>query len=998
MEFGVTLAGPNHRRGAGLLLVAAWAVATVSPGVHAAGPDFDRQIAPLFAAKCLKCHGAAAPEGGLSLTSRDSALHPRGDEPAVVLPGKPESSELLRRVTATDLSERMPPMGEPLSAAEIEVLRRWISAGAPWPEHWAYRPLTAVRVPDVRSGGSRNPVDQFLAETLQERKLTASSEADRRTLIRRVTVDLWGLTPTIEEVEAFVSDAAADAYERLVDRLLADPRFGERQARHWMDLVHFAETHGHDQDRPRENAWPYRDYLIRAFNADLPYGRFVAEQIAGDVIAPDDARALIATGFLAAGPWDESSLRDIRDDTVDRQIARYLDRDDIITTVMSTFASSTVHCARCHQHKFDPISQADYYALQAVFAGTDKGQRRFDHDPFVARRRQQLQQQLAALPQRLASSDDTLLREIAPAAVAAWEQDRKSRLRHWAPMQVQAAVSQAGATLTAGDDGSYLVEGARGETDVYTITVTTNLESVTGLQLEVLSDPKLPMKGPGRQDNGNLHLNEIGVWLIDPSAPEEPRKLTVVAAEADFNQDGWSIDRAIDSLDATAWGIYPRVGQDHRAVFRLAERTPLPAGSQLRIELHQTHGRGHLIGRWRLQATDDAEPRLPDELRLPAEVRQALSIPAAERSPDMHRQLAAAALEDQWQTELAGLPPPSLVYCGSNQFEPDNSFGPASTPRTIHVLHRGDVTQPREEAQPGALSLVPGLPSRFAGDLNEDGSRRRALAAWLTDPANVLTWRSIANRVWQQHFGRGLVDTPNDFGRLGAAPSHPQLLDWLAWELQQRDGSLKHLHRLLVTSRAYRQQSAHRADMAAVDADNRSLWRMNRSRLDAETVRDSVLHLAGTLDDTMGGPSVRQFVQTPGVHVTPVVDYAALDVDAPAQHRRSVYRFLFRTLPDPYMDALDCPDASQLTPRRNESLTALQALALLNDRVLVRQSERIADQFTVRDEPAVRAFRAILLRDPRDDERAAITQYSGRHGLANLVRVLLNSNEFVFVD
>jgi len=281
----------------------------------------------------------------------------------------------------------------------------------------------------------------------------------------------------------------------------------------------------------------------------------------------------------------------------------------------------------------------------------------------------------------------------------------------------------------------------------------------------------------------------------------------------------------------------------------------------------------------------------------------------------------------------------------------------------------------------------------------DDGDRRRALAVWLTDPANVLTWRSIANRVWQQHFGRGLVDTPNDFGHLGATPTHPQLLDWLAVELQQRDGSLKHLHRLLVTSRTYRQQSGHRDDMAAVDADNRYLWRMTRSRLDAETVRDSVLHLAGTLDDTMGGPSARQFVQTPGIHVTPNVDYTSLDVDAPAQRRRSVYRFLFRTIPDPYMDALDCPDASQLTPRRNESLTALQALALLNDRVLVRQSEHIAARgLAASGEPAVVAFRTILLRDPRPDERTAIINYAQQHGVANLVRVLFNSNEFVFVD
>lgn len=977
-------------------------LASLTATVAAASPDFDREIAPLLAAKCLKCHGAAAPEGGLSLASRESALRPRGDSPPVIVPRDPDRSELLRRITLTDPDERMPPTGEPLSAAEIDRVRDWIAAGAEWPNHWAYRPLAEVPIPKTLDPGTRNPIDLFISDALERAGMSASPEADRRTLIRRATVDLWGLLPTVKDVESFVQDPRTDAYERLVDRLLADPRFGERQARHWMDLVHFAETHGHDQDRPRESAWPYRDYLIRAFNADLPYSRFVAEQVAGDAIAPDDPWAIIATGFLAAGPWDESSLRDIREDTLDRQIARYLDRDDIVTTVMSTFTSTTVHCARCHAHKFDPITQENYYALQAVFAATDKGQRKFDSDPVVAQRRRQLTQQRAALPQRLAAGDATLLTEVGSAALEKWERDLKSRQQHWLPVSVSAAVSQGGAQFNRSDDGSFLAEGMRAERDVYEITLTTELTAVTGLQLEVLSDPKLPLKGPGRQDNGNLHLNEISVSLIDGAALGSARKLAIVAAEADFNQEGWGIERAIDGIAETAWGIYPRVGQDHRAVFRFGERTTVPAGAQLKVELQQTHGGGHLIGRWRLQLTSDEQPRLPDEQKLPSDVQQALETAASARPPEMQRRLAAAVLEQHWLTELAELPARRLVYCGSNQFEPDGSFRPASAPRPIHVLHRGDVTQPGGEAQPGTLSIISGLSSRFTGELSDDGSRRRLLADWLIDPANVLTWRSIANRVWQQHFGRGLVETPNDFGRLGAAPTHPALLDWLALELQRHDGSLKHLHRLIMTSRTYRQQSEHRPEFAAIDSDNRRLWRMNRSRLDAETVRDSVLYLAGTLDDTMGGPSVRQFVQSPGIHVTPNVDYAALDVEAPAQYRRSVYRFLFRTIPDPYMDALDCPDASQLTPKRNESLTALQALALLNDRMLVHQSERLAAGLArLTNDPtqqAAEAFRTILLRDPRPDEYAAIVDYARRHGIANLVRVLINSNEFIFVD
>lgn len=974
---------------------------TCMPLISAEPVDFDHEIAPILAEKCLKCHGAAGPEGGLSLTSREAAYKTLASGHAAIVPRNLDASELLRRVSATD-DEKMPPTGPTLSEDEVGLLRRWIAEGANWPEHWAYRPLIRPLQPTLPLLENESPIDAFVAARLLQHQLSYSPEADRRTLYRRLSVDLHGLLPLPEEVEAFVADASPDAYERLVDRLLSDPRYGERQARHWMDLVHYAETHGHDQDRPRENAWPYRDYLIRAFNDDLPYRRFVEQQVAGDALEPDNPWALVATGFLAAGPWDESSLRDIRDDTLDRQIARYIDRDDIITTVMSTFTSTTVHCARCHDHKFDPISQDDYYALQAVFAATDKGQRAYDPDPKVARRRANLEQQLAGLPARVTSRDATLLDTELQARVQTWAAQLATTAKHWNALDVQSVAARQGSTLTRMDDGSYLANGSRPETDIYECTASTELDSITGWQLEVFSDPMLPMKGPGRQDNGNLHLNEVAVTLIDPAQPSTMRKLDIAAAEADFNQDGWTISHALDGNAGTAWGIYPRVGETHRAVFRLKERVTLPPGSQLRFELHQLHGRGHLIGRWRVQVTDDDAPQLSGEDKLPSDVRVAVNKPSADRTDDDRLRLASAFLEQTWKDELAQLPALQRVYTGSNRFEPDGGFKPSPQPRPIHVLKRGNVTEPLEISHPGALSMLAGLPSRFDPNTADDALRRAALARWLTDPANGLTWRSMANRIWQQHFGRGLVDTPSDFGRLGSAPSHPELLDWLACELRDRDVGLKSLHRLLVTSRTYRQQSQHREDTAAVDADNRWLWRMVRTRLDAETIRDSLLRLAESLDDRMGGPSVRQFVQTPSAHVTPNVDYAGFDVDNPAFSRRSVYRFLFRTIPDPYMDALDCPDASQLTPRRNESLTALQALALLNDKLLVRQSTRLAERVAVNlipiEDQVTAVSRRLLLRDPRPEERTVFTEYVQQHGLGNFVRVLMNSNEFVFVD
>jgi hypothetical protein len=643
---------------------------------------------------------------------------------------------------------------------------------------WSLRQPTRPKVPEGRAGQGvwcRTPVDRFILAKLREKGLSPSPEADKRTLLRRVTFDLTGLPPTPEEIDAFLQDSSPNAYEKVVDRLLSSPHYGERWARHWMDIAHYAETHGHDQDRPRPNAWPYRDYLIRSFNFDKPYARFVREQIAGDVLWPDDADAIYAMGFLATGPWDESSLRDIRDDTIDRQIARYIDRDDMVTTAMSTFISSTVHCARCHDHKFDPISQQDYYALQAVFAGVDKADHEFETDAAVAQQRKQVTEAKA---------------RIAPIRNAAW---------------------------------------------------------------------------------------------MNPAAES-----LLLAAES-------AVQRRSDTL-----------------------------------------------------------------------------------------------------------PPIKVVYAATSDFKPDGSFRPSGKPREVRMLKRGDINKPGPEARPGALACVPGLAARFRlADAGNEGSRRVALADWITNPKNPLTWRSIVNRVWHYHFGKGIVDTANDFGRMGAKPTHPELLDWLAVSFQEHGGSLKWLHRLIVTSAVFRQSSHHDSHFGEMDGENRYLWRMNRTRLDAEEVRDAVLLAAGRLDRTMGGPSVKQFNMSPGIHVTPVVDYAGFDVDRPENYRRSVYRFVFRTLPDPLMEALDCPDSSQLTPARTDSVTPLQALAMLNNKFMVRMSEHLAERATKTGPDIVgqiaAVYRFALGREPTA-ESTSLVEYARRHGLANACRVVLNSNEFIFLN
>ena len=591
------------------------------------------------------------------------------------------------------------------------------------PDDWAFKPAVRPLVPDVpadRAAWVRNPIDSFILVKQLEQGLCASSESDRRTLIRRLSFDLTGLPPTPQEVKAFVDDASPDAYERFVDRLLASPHYGERWARHWLDVVHYGESHGYDKDKPRPNAWPYRDYVIRSLNEDKPYSRFVKEQLAGDVMFPGTPDGIIATGFIAAGPWDFVGHMELREGTVDKEITRSLDRDDMLMTAASTFLSLTVHCARCHDHKFDPIGQEDYFRLQAVFAGVDRGERH----------------------------------------------------------------------------------------------------------------------------------------IADPALPKQTRP------------------------------VYAAV--------------------------------------------------------------------------------------------------------------------PLAKPRPIYLLDRGDVKQPKQIMPAGTLRTLAGDDATFslASDAPE-GARRAALAAWVADPKNLLARRSIVNRVWHYHFGRGIVDTPNDFGKMGSRPTHPELLDWLAYRFVESGESFKSLHRLIVTSSTYRQSSAPDSAKEKLDADNRYLWRMNRARLDAESLRDAMLAISGRLDTTMGGPSVQQFAFKDD-H-SPVYDYTSFDPDSPGSRRRSIYRFIVRSVPDPLMDTLDCPDASLLAPRRNTTLTALQALSLLNNPFMTRQAEHLAARVAAaapNNVPAqvAAAFELATARTPIADEAKTLVDYATRHGLANACRVILNSNEFVFVD
>ncbi len=964
---------------------------------------FESQVRPVLSRACLNCHGASEPEAGLDLTA------PHAETLDLLAPGEPEISELLRRVASDDPDERMPPKGPPLTDDEIATLRRWIAEGADWPAHWAERPLvepppfapirTTSAAPD--SILPTGPIDAAIDRPLAARGIEPVEPASRRTLARRLSFDLHGLPPEPESIDMFEADRRPDAVVRHVDRLLASPAYGERQARHWMDLVHYAETHGHDQDRPREHAWPYRDWLIRRFNEDVPYAQFVVEQVAGDQLPTDDPWATVGTGLLAAGPWDESSLRDIREDAPDREVARYLDRDDIVTTVMSTFIASSVHCARCHDHKFDPITQRDHYALQAIFASTDKGEREIDLDPELGRRRRDLNDRLAAWRDFDPRSGVPYPETIDENALTRFETALADEASRWRNLDSIAAISLGGADVQARDDGSFVFGGPRPDKDTYRLDYRGDARAVTGVRIEVLDDDALPQRGPGRNDNGNLHLTELRLQVRDAGAATWT-ELPIRSIAADWDQSGWTAAHAIDGNPNTAWGIFPEVGKPHQLVATLGESIDLN-GRELRVELLQAHGGFHLIGRVRVAVTDLAEPQVEAAATLPVEVRFALAAPGESRSETDRRIITRWWQVARLERELAALPPRDRLYCGSNRFAPDGSFRPAVTPRPVFVLRRGLADEPIEPAVPGAIaSLDETVPFELAVErIDDEGARRAALARWLVDPRHPLTWRTMANRIWLQHFGRGIVATPNDFGRMGAAPTHPELLDWLAIRLRD-DDSMKLLHRRIVTSAAYGRSSRGTAAGRAADAQGQWLWRYPIRRLDAESFRDALLSVSGALDRRMGGPSVREFVQRPGIHVTPIVDYAAMPIEDPAHRRRAVYRFVFRTIPDPLLDALDCPDASQLTPQRNESLTAVQALATLNGRQTAIAAERLAERLTREaNDDALRVDRALRLlfgRGANDDERQAIAAFAQRYGWTETCRVLLNANEFLFVD
>ena len=810
-------------------------------------------------------------------------------------------------------------------------------------EHWSFQPLTRPAVPAIPSNASTNPIDAFIRAKLAERKLAMSPAADRRTLLRRVYFDLIGLPPTPVEMEEFLKDKSPDAYDHVVDRLLASPRYGERWARHWLDVVRYAETHGFEMNNPRPNAWPYRDYVIRAFNDDKPYDRFVMEQLAGDALGADEA-----TGFLVAGSWDQVKSPD----EVLTKNQRADELHDIVGVTGTAFLGLTLGCARCHDHKFDPVPQGDYYAVKAVFEGVQHGERE-RRNPEPADRAQQLR----AAEDRL-SAVERQLSEFEPFAHAGAVTDTNRLRASVNPRQnVERFVPVSAKRLRMVIEATTDAEPCLDELEVFAPDEQGRSFAPTNLALATLG---VKTTASGTYPNSEIHrLEHLNDGLVGNSRSWISNERGKGWVELEF-------PKAI-ALSRVVWG------RDREQKFkdRLATRYRLEVAGE--------------DGAWRMVASSaDRQPYRPEAPFTSGVSTNHLSPKEAER--------VAAWLAEQKQLGalIRDLRTKPMVYAG--EFKQ-----PALTQR----FHRGDPMLPREAVAPGTLSFAAfragALPALTTN--TPDQERRLAFARWAVSPENPLTARVLVNRLWQHHFGEGLVGTPSDFGRNGAQPSHPELLDWLAGELMRGGWKMKRIQRLIVTSAAFQQVSESRGASRAdeLDRDNRLLWRMNRTRLDAECIRDSILAVCGKLDLRMGGPGWSPF--QPNDNYVRV--YSPKETFGPEDFRRMIYSTVVRQRPDGVFGVFDCPDGGQATARRTRSTTPLQALNLLNSGFMGQVSGFLAVRLEREagsdvDAQVRRAFALAFQRLPEREELKQAATLIREHGLPAFCRALFNANEFVY--
>jgi len=932
---------------------------------------------------CVECHNADDKKGGVVL-----------DRNPIVI----EDPQLIVRMVSGP-NPKMPRKRPALSEPEVAALRDWVNQGAKIPSGrilkdtrladrrwWSLTPLRMPEPPRAGHGWARNAIDRFIFARLTEKGLSPSPEAEARTLIRRLTFNLTGLPPTPDEVEAFVRESVRDAdraYDQLVERLLDSPRYGEQWARLWLDVARYGESHGYDKDKARFNAWPYRDYVIRSFNHDKPWTRFVREQVAGDVLWPGDPDGVIALGFVAAGPWDFIAHTEVGEGKLDGRIAKHLDRDDMVSAVFNAFMSTTVQCAQCHNHKFDPVSMEDYYRLHTIFAAVDRVDRVYDLDPAIVKKRSRLRKQIADL--------DRQLRELQEQMDAAGGEELKilrariARLKAAGKANLKYAPEHGyhSGIVRQPDMQKWVQVELPAPAEFVTVRLRACYDNFAGIgagfgfpvrfKVEVSDDPDFARSVRLLADHTARDFPNPGLAPIDLPGGHG-RFIRVTATRLAERKNDYIFALAeLEILNA-----------DGR---NLARGAKVAAADS--IEAPPRWRRANLVdGKY----TTGGDPGNTAELAA-AQKQLAARLARVETPARLKQRDTLRQQREQAKKALDALPAGKLVYSLATEFKPRGRVQPTmGKPRPIHLLHRGDLRSPGEEMTPGAPALWAGCSPTF--DLPPDhteGDRRAALAGYLTHPDNPLLWRSIANRVWLWHMGRGIVNTPNDFGRMGMKPTHPELLDWLAARLRATD-SIKDLHRLIVTSATYRQRSTSDPARAKIDSGNAYYWRMNRRRLRAEEIRDAVLSVAGALDSRMGGPSFRDF-KFKDDH-TPKYWYHLHDPNDPQTHRRTIYRFIARSQTQPFLTTLDCADPSQMVPKRDETTTALQALALLNNPFMTAMSERFAARVRTVDE----AFQLALSRAPTPEERRTLEAYTRRHGMAATARLIFNLSEFSYVD
>lgn len=922
----------------------------------AAAIDFHRDVAPIFAKHCYECHGPKKQEGGLRLDNRQAALA-GGDLKSDLVPGKSGESLIWAAIAGqSEQVERMPLDRDPLPAAEVALIAKWIDAGAPWPEssteevrdtrrHWAFQAPVRPAAPVVKNPWwVRNAIDSFVLERLESEGLAPTPAADRAALLRRLSLDLIGLPPSVAELDVFLADPSDRAYQRPVESLLASPHYGEKWGRHWLDVARYADSDGFEKDKSR-NVWMYRDWVVEAFNRNLPYDQFVVEQIAGDLLPGAVQAQRVATGFLRNSMLNEEG-------GIDPEQFRMEAMFDRMDALGKSVLGLTIQCCQCHNHKFDPITQQEYYRLFA-FLNNDYEAQPTVYPPEDVARRDAIVSQVREI--------EAGLRTAVPdwqARMAAWEASATPPPVEWQVLSPQVYEdSGGGAKLSLLDDQSMLCAGYAPTHATFKIVGQTKLTQVRALKLELLTDPNLPRRGPGRSFKGTCALTQVKLEAKGAGSEDKAAEFKFAKASADFEQPQSPLEAnfddrsgkkrvvgpvalAIDGKDETAWAIDAgpaERNQDRQAVFQLEKPIEFAAGAELTVSLIQNHGgwnsddhQNNLLGRFRISFTA-AEDAKADPI--PKRVRKLLAIPPAERS-----QSDRDALFAFWRTTVPEWKDANERIAKLLAAWPEGTTALAlearEKPRETHLLKRGDFLKPGEAVSAGVPSVLHPLPA-------DAPATRLTLGRWLTDRHSPTTARVYVNRVWQAYFGTGIVSTSEDFGVQSEAPSHRELLDWLACEFMDSGWDVKHLHRLIVDSATYQQGSKVEPELYARDPYNRLLARGARFRVEGEMVRDIALAASGRLNPKLGGPSI----YAPIPESLLALSYAPLTWNAevgPDRYRRALYTFRRRSLPYPALQNFDTPNGDFSCTRRPRSNTPLQALTTLNEAIFVECAQSLA--------------------------------------------------------